>query len=66
MATEAADWDSTVVEVALNGGRLREEHPLISWTPAEVDAYVAACFAAGATVAHAHVARPRPRTERSV
>ena len=47
-----------VVEVALNGGRLREEHPQIPLTPAEVVADAAACFAAGATVAHIHARGP--------
>lgn len=43
-----------IVEVALNGGRSREEHPDVPLVPAEVVADAAACFAAGATMAHLH------------
>lgn len=43
-----------VIEVALNGGRRRDEHPDVPLTPAEVAADAVACLAAGATVAHIH------------
>jgi len=47
-----------VIEVALNGGRSRDEHPGVPLTPAEVAADAVACFAAGATVAHIHARGP--------
>lgn len=43
-----------IVEVALNGGRSRAEHPGVPLTSSDVVADAVACFAAGATVAHIH------------
>lgn len=50
-----------MIQVALNGGRSRHEHPDVPLTPADVVADAAACFRAGAAVAHLH-ARGRDET----
>src|SRR5829696_4292796 len=46
-----------LIEAALNGSRAATEHPAMPMTPVEIAEASAACFAAGATVAHIH-ARP--------
>lgn len=51
---DSATPDPVVIEVALNGGRTRDEHPDVPLTPGEVAADAVACLAAGATVAHLH------------
>lgn len=43
-----------IIEVALNGGRSREEHPNVPCTPEEVSADAERCYAAGASVVHLH------------
>jgi 3-keto-5-aminohexanoate cleavage enzyme len=48
-----------VIEAALNGGRTRDEHLRVPYTPAEVADDAARCAAAGAQVVHIHA-----RTER--
>lgn len=47
-----------IIQVALNGGRSRAEHPDVPLTPAEVIADAVACVAVGATVAHIHARGP--------
>lgn len=46
--------EPVLIEVAVNGGRHRGEHPAVPLTPAEVAAAVERCAAAGATVFHIH------------
>lgn len=51
---DSATHDPVVIEVALNGGRGRDEHSDVPLTPGEVAVDAVACLAAGATVAHIH------------
>lgn len=46
--------DSVIIAAALNGGRLRSEHPHIPYTPTELADDARACAAAGACIVHLH------------
>ena len=47
-----------IIEVAVNGGKRREQQPHVPLTPAEVAADEIACFGAGATIIHNHTGDP--------
>jgi 3-keto-5-aminohexanoate cleavage enzyme len=47
-----------ILEVAVNGGTNRREHPRVPITPQEIVADARACAAAGASVIHVHGRRP--------
>jgi len=47
-----------IIEVAVNGGKRREQQPHVPLTPAEVAADEIACIDAGATIIHNHTGDP--------